>query len=58
VTELKVDEDGILAAMLRQAEQLCAAGDPLMAGQYCHLRERIRALIALRECARDREDHP
>jgi hypothetical protein len=45
------DEDAILARMLRSAEDLCRTTDPLMAGQYRHLRDRIRALIELRECA-------
>lgn len=51
MSEPPLDEDEILAAMLREAELLCSAGDALLAGQYAHLRERIRALIALRECA-------
>ena len=45
-------DDEILEAMLVQAERLCQSDDPLLQGQYRHLRERIRALIELRLCAR------
>jgi hypothetical protein len=51
MSEATPDEDAILAAMQREAELLCQCSDALLAGQYAHLRERIRALIALRECA-------
>ncbi len=44
------DDDAILANMLREAESLCRSDDALLCGQYDHLRERIRALIELREC--------
>ena len=44
------DEDAILANMLREAETLCRSDDALLCGQYGHLRDRIRALIELREC--------
>ncbi len=44
------DDDAILADMLRQAETLCRSQDALLCGQYAHLRDRIRALIELREC--------
>jgi len=43
------NDDRILADMLVQAERLCQDADPLMAGQYRYLAERIRALIELRE---------
>jgi hypothetical protein len=52
------DEEELLAAMLQAAEQLCGSPDALMVGQYRHLRERIRALIAVRECARDHRELP
>ena len=42
-------DGAILADMLAKAEQLCRDADPLMAGQYRYLAERIRALIELRE---------
>jgi hypothetical protein len=45
-------DDEILEAMLAQAEKLCATDDALLQGQYRHLRERIRAIIELRLCAR------
>jgi hypothetical protein len=44
------DDDAILAGMLREAERLCASDDLLLCGQYGYLRDRIRALIELREC--------
>jgi hypothetical protein len=44
------DDDAILANMLREAESLCCTEDALLCGQYGHLRDRIRALIELREC--------
>jgi hypothetical protein len=46
----QTDDDAILANMLREAEQLCRSEDALLTGQYAHLRDRIRALIELREC--------
>jgi hypothetical protein len=46
------DDDTILANMLREAELLCRSEDALLCGQYGHLRERVRALIELRECFR------
>jgi len=46
------DDDAILRAMLEQAERLCRCNDALLAGQYRHLRDRIRALIELRMCTR------
>ncbi len=46
------NDDAILAEMLRQSERLCQSADALLAGQYRHLQDRIRALIELRECAR------
>lgn len=45
------DDDAVLAAMLAQAERLCATGDSLLKGQYDHLRSRIDALIELRRVA-------
>jgi len=45
-------DDDILHVMLAEAEKLCRSEDQLMQGQYRHLRERIRALIELRLCAR------
>jgi hypothetical protein len=44
------DDDTILASMLREVEVLCSSEDALLCGQYGHLRDRIRALIELREC--------
>ena len=44
------DDDAILANMLRDVEILCRSEDALLCGQYAHLRNRIRALIELREC--------
>ncbi|MEI9992003.1 MAG: hypothetical protein WDM86_18430 [Rhizomicrobium sp.] len=41
------DDLTILRAMLEKAEHLCRCDDGLLAGQYEHLRERIRALIEL-----------
>jgi hypothetical protein len=46
------DDDAILANMLAEAERLCECDDALLLGQYAFLRDRIRALIELRECAR------
>ena len=46
------DDDAILANMLGEAERLCASEDALLQGQYAFLKERIRALIELRECTR------
>ena len=46
------NDDAILQSMLEQAERLCRCDDALLAGQYRHLRDRIRALIELRLCAR------
>jgi hypothetical protein len=50
------DDDVVLARMLRDAEALCAGKDLLLAGQYHHLRERIRALIELRRCFEVEDD--
>ena len=50
------DEDRILAEMLRAAERLCETADALMSGQYRHLHDRIRALIALRDCVLDPDE--
>jgi hypothetical protein len=50
MNEPKRDDDAILANMLREAEILCRGEDALLTGQYAHLRDRIRALIELREC--------
>lgn len=50
MSERKQDDDAILANMLREAESLCRGEDALLCGQYRHLRDRIRALIELREC--------
>ena len=50
MSEPKRDDDAILIDMLREAEQLCCSEDALLSGQYHHLRDRIRALIELREC--------
>ena len=50
MTETPRDDDSILANMLREAESLCRSEDELLCGQYRHLRDRIRALIELREC--------
>jgi hypothetical protein len=47
------NDDAILQAMLEQAEKLCDTKDALMAGQYRHLRDRVRALIELRLCAQE-----
>ena len=44
------EDDKILANMLREVETLCRSEDALLCGQYAHLRDRIRALIELREC--------
>jgi hypothetical protein len=46
---LQTDDDAILINMLREAESLCGTSDQLLKGQYGHLRDRIRALIELRE---------
>jgi hypothetical protein len=46
-----IDDDAVLAAMLAQAERLCATGDALLKGQYEHLRARIDALIELRRAS-------
>ena len=46
----KTGDDAILANMLREVEILCHSEDALLFGQYAHLRDRIRALIELREC--------
>ena len=46
------NDDAILANMLAEAERLCASEDALLKGQYEFLKDRIRALIELRECAR------
>jgi hypothetical protein len=46
----ETNDDAILANMLREAERLCDCEDALLSGQYRHLRDRIRALIELREC--------
>lgn len=45
-----IDEDAILAAMLCDAERLCATSDALLAGQYEHLHARVSALIEIRKC--------
>lgn len=50
MSEPKTDDDAILANMLCEAESLCRSEDALLTGQYAHLRDRIRALIELREC--------
>ena len=50
MSEPKRDDDAIIANMLREAESLCCSDDALLSGQYRHLRDRIRALIELREC--------
>jgi hypothetical protein len=50
MSEPRTDDDAILANMLREAERLCRSDDALVSGQYGHLRDRIRALIELREC--------
>jgi len=50
VKEVQVQDDAILANMLREVEILCRSEDALLCGQYAHLRDRIRALIELREC--------
>ncbi len=44
------NDDAVLARMLRDAETLCATEDLLLAGQYRHLLDRIRALIEMRVC--------
>ena len=46
----KTDDDAILANMLGEVDMLCRTEDALLCGQYAHLRDRIRALIELREC--------
>ncbi len=51
IGETEPNDDAILADMLRQSEFLCQSTDALLAGQYRHLQDRIRALIELRECA-------
>jgi hypothetical protein len=40
-------EHQILSRMLADAEDLCQSRDPLLAGQYRHLRGRIAALLEL-----------
>jgi hypothetical protein len=50
MSEPEKDDDAILANMLREAESLCGGEDALLRGQYAHLRDRVRALIELREC--------
>ena len=50
MSEPEKNDDTVLANMLREAEQLCRSEDALLCGQYAHLRDRIRALIELREC--------
>ena len=50
MSEPKTDDDAILASMLREVETLCRSEDALLRGQYAYLRDRIRALIELREC--------
>ena len=50
MSEPQTNDDAILANMLREAESLCRSDDALLRGQYVHLRDRIRALIELREC--------
>jgi len=50
MSEPKTGDDAILANMLREVETLCRSDDALLCGQYAHLRDRIRALIELREC--------
>jgi hypothetical protein len=44
------NDDAILARMLRDAETLCGTEDLLLAGQYRHLLDRVRALIEMRAC--------
>ena len=56
MSEPKRDDDAILANMLREAESLCRSEDALLCGQYGHLRDRIRALIELRECFQVKAD--
>jgi hypothetical protein len=50
MSETQTDDDAILANMLREVEILCRSEDALLCGQYGYLRDRIRALIELREC--------
>ena len=50
MSEPETDDEAILANMLREVEILCRGEDALLCGQYAHLRDRIRALIELREC--------
>jgi hypothetical protein len=50
MSEPTTGDDAILANMLREVETLCRTKDALLCGQYVHLRDRIRALIELREC--------
>jgi hypothetical protein len=50
MSETTQTDDAILANMLREAESLCGSDDLLLCGQYGYLRDRIRALIELREC--------
>ena len=52
MNDTDLSEDAILADMLRQSERLCQTEDRLLVGQYRYLQDRIRALIALRECGR------
>jgi hypothetical protein len=41
-------EAEILGEMLRLSDRLLRTADPLMAGQYRHLHDRIRALMEVR----------
>ena len=50
MSETQKNDDAILANMLREVEILCRSEDALLCGQYAHLRDRVRALIELREC--------
>ncbi len=48
----------ILSRMLSDAESLCHTQDALLVGQYCHLRGRIAALVALMAPVQGDEERP
>ena len=45
--EKAAQDHQILGDMLVQADRLCRSRDPLLKGQFRHLRDRIAALLAL-----------
>ena len=54
-TAESVRDHRILSRMLSDADELCACGDALLAGQYRHLRGRIVALLDITVPAGDAE---